>query len=44
MWYCGLRGAMAYALALDSTEAFPKDGEILLTLTIVMICFNVNIR
>lgn len=42
MWYCGLRGAMAYALALDAADTYQKEGDIILTLTIVVIALNVN--
>lgn len=42
MWYCGLRGAMAYALALDAADTFKEEGNIILTLTVVVIALNVN--
>lgn len=42
MWYCGLRGAMAYALALDAADTYKEEGDIILTLTIVVIALNVN--
>ena len=42
MWFCGLRGAMAYALALDAADTFKEDGEIMLTMTVVINAFNVN--
>ncbi|CAD8118443.1 unnamed protein product [Paramecium sonneborni] len=44
MWFCGLRGAMAYALALDSADTFKEEGEIMLTMTIVIIAFNIFVQ
>lgn len=41
MWFCGLRGAMAYALALDAADTFKEEGEIILTMTVVIIALNV---
>ena len=35
MWVAGLRGAMAYALALKSSIDFPKMGPIMLITTII---------
>lgn len=43
MWFSGLRGAMAYALALNSAVIFVDDGEIILTLTILIVAFNIFI-
>ena len=34
MWFSGLRGAIAFALAIDSVQHF-EQGEIILTLTLV---------
>lgn len=41
MWFCGLRGAMAYALALDAADTFKEEGEVILTMTVVIIALNV---
>ena len=39
MWHSGLRGAIAFALAIQSTNDFPKsegqNGEVILTLTLI---------
>jgi sodium/hydrogen exchanger 8 len=43
MWYCGFRGAMAYALALDAADTFNEEGKLILTLTVVIIALNVYI-
>merc|ERR1711981_530405 len=34
MWFSGLRGAIAFALAIDSVRRF-EQGDIILTLTLV---------
>ncbi|CAD8124125.1 unnamed protein product [Paramecium sonneborni] len=44
MWFCGLRGAMAYALALDAADTFKGEGEIMLTMTIVIIALNIFVQ
>lgn len=35
MWIAGLRGAMAYALGLESVQDYGKAGEIMLSLTLI---------
>ncbi|CAD8098143.1 unnamed protein product [Paramecium primaurelia] len=44
MWFCGLRGAMAYALALDAADTFKEEGEIILTMTVVIIALNIFVQ
>ena len=41
MWFSGLRGAMAYALALNSVLTFGDEGKIMLTITLFFIAINV---
>ncbi|KAJ7549698.1 hypothetical protein O6H91_07G063300 [Diphasiastrum complanatum] len=42
LWYSGLRGAMAFALALQSVTELPNDqGRVLLTSTLLTIFFTV---
>jgi hypothetical protein len=45
MWISGLRGAMAYALALDSTKIangkINESGQIMLLLTILYSLFTI---
>ena len=35
MWVAGLRGAMAYALGLESVQDYGAAGEIMLSLTLI---------
>lgn len=35
MWIAGLRGAMAYALAIESTFDFGEAGRVMLYLTVI---------
>jgi NhaP-type Na+/H+ or K+/H+ antiporter len=35
MWFSGLRGAIAFALAIDSLKRFPENGDVILTLTLL---------
>lgn len=35
MWVSGLRGAMAYALALESLIDFPQRGPVILIITLI---------
>ena len=35
MWFAGLRGAMAYALALSAATALPGGGQVILITTLV---------
>lgn len=43
MWFSGLRGAMAYALSLESVIIFKENryGNIMLTLTLGIVLINV---
>jgi Sodium/hydrogen exchanger family len=40
MWFSGLRGAIAFSLALEARETLP-NGHILLTTTLVIVLFTV---
>ena len=44
MWFSGLRGAMAYALSLQSVTIFYQNdyGNIMLTITLVIVLINVR--
>jgi NhaP-type Na+/H+ or K+/H+ antiporter len=35
MWLAGLRGAMAYALAIKSVDDFPEMGDVILVITLL---------
>ena len=41
MWVSGLRGAMAYALALESLLDFPKRGPVILIITLLYAFFSI---
>lgn len=43
MWFSGLRGAMAYALSLQSVSIFHYNdyGNIMLTVTLIIVLINV---
>lgn len=41
MWVAGLRGAMAYALALDSCIEMPKAGSVILLVTLIYALFTI---
>lgn len=41
MWVAGLRGAMAYALALNSTTEMPESGRVILLVTLVYALFTI---
>jgi len=45
MWFSGLRGAMAYALSLESVTLFAHGGygNIMLTITLCIVMVNVNL-
>jgi NhaP-type Na+/H+ or K+/H+ antiporter len=42
MWIAGLRGAMAYALALESVNDYPS-GKVMLVITLIYSLFSVFI-
>jgi sodium/hydrogen exchanger 8 len=44
MWFSGLRGAMAYALSLESVNLFVHEdqGNIMLTITLFIVMVNVR--
>lgn len=35
MWVAGLRGAMAYALAMQSIQDYGKAGRVMLSITLI---------
>jgi NhaP-type Na+/H+ or K+/H+ antiporter len=35
MWFSGLRGAIAFALAIDAHNQFKENGDVILTLTLL---------
>ena len=41
MWVAGLRGAMAYALALESCTEMPEAGSVILLVTLVYALFTI---
>lgn len=41
MWVAGLRGAMAYALALNTTTEMPESGRVILLVTLVYALFTI---
>lgn len=41
MWLAGLRGAMAYALALESHRDYGKIGKVMLVITLIYALFSV---
>tara|TARA_R110002050_G_scaffold51140_5_gene117812 strand:- start:2784 stop:2954 length:171 start_codon:yes stop_codon:yes gene_type:complete len=40
MWFAGLRGAIAFSLALDARDT-TINGEVILTTTLVIVMFTV---
>lgn len=41
MWVAGLRGAMAYALALESISEMPEAGSVMLLVTLIYSLFTI---
>ena len=41
MWVAGLRGAMAYALALESITEMPEAGRVMLLVTLIYSLFTI---
>lgn len=44
MWWSGLRGAMAFALAVKAAQAYGEDGEVMMTVTFFLILITVIIN